>query len=125
MPEQRQVFKYSLPQIATMLGKFKTTAVYASGALLASGFWLLMDIALYSKYAYGGKADVTIVDWIPAICSFLGMIIVSSVDRDLLTGDSLQYSGNCDAWKARLVVFLGFALHAGGMAGSVVSLLIL
>src|ERR1051325_2963121 len=63
---------------------------------------------------------VTFVDWIPGICSALGMLVINSIDKSRLSADSFSYSGNGVAWKARLILFLGFALMAGGLAGSVV-----
>jgi hypothetical protein len=63
---------------------------------------------------------ITFVDWIPGICSALGMMVINSIDKSRLSADSFSYSGNGVAWKARLVLFLGFALLAGGLAGSVV-----
>ena len=65
---------------------------------------------------------VTFIDWIPGICSALGMLVINSIDKSRLSADSFSYSGNGVAWKARLVLFLGFALLAGGLAGSVVVL---
>lgn len=62
---------------------------------------------------------ITFVDWIPGICSALGMLVINSIDKSRLAADSFSYSGNGVAWKARLVLFLGFALMAGGLAGSV------
>ena len=65
---------------------------------------------------------ITFVDWIPGICSALGMLVINSIDKARLSADSFSYSGNGVAWKAKLVLFLGFALLAGGLAGSVVVL---
>ena len=48
------------------------------------------------------------------------MLVINSIDKARLSADSFSYSGNGVAWKARLVLFLGFALMAGGLAGSVV-----
>lgn len=67
-------------------------------------------------------AHITFVDWIPGICSALGMLVINSIDKSRLSADSFSYSGNGVAWKAKLVLFLGFALLAGGLAGSVVVL---
>jgi hypothetical protein len=67
---------------------------------------------------------VTFIDWIPGICSALGMLVINSIDKSRLSADSFSYSGNGVAWKARLVLFLGFALLAGGLAGSVVILVL-
>ena len=64
---------------------------------------------------------INFVDWIPGICSALGMLVINSIEKSRLSADSYSYSGTGVAWKARLVLFLGFALMAGGLAGSVVS----
>jgi hypothetical protein len=52
------------------------------------------------------------------------MLVINSIDKSRLSADSWSYSGNGVAWKARLVLFLGFALLAGGMAGSVTILVL-
>ena len=54
------------------------------------------------------------------MCSALGMLVINSIEKTRLSADSYSYSGTGVAWKARLVLFLGFALMAGGLAGSVV-----
>ena len=57
------------------------------------------------------------------------MIIVNLIDKQQLLsedGDGASWGdgtwGGGVAWRARLFLFLGFALMAGGMAGSVVSI---
>ena len=50
------------------------------------------------------------------------MLVINSIEKARLSADSYSYSGTGVAWKARLVLFLGFALMAGGLAGSVVSI---
>lgn len=47
------------------------------------------------------------------------MLIINSVEKARLADDSWSYSGGGVAWKARVVLFLGFASLAGGMAGGV------
>jgi hypothetical protein len=89
----------------------------------ALGFYTLIDISVWSKSALNGSdphVSITFIDWIPGICSALGMLVINSIDKSRLSADSFSYSGNGVAWKARLVLFLGFALLAGGLAGSVV-----
>lgn len=54
------------------------------------------------------------------------MIIVNLINKEHLIdedGESLSIGswGGGVAWRARLFLFVGFALMAGGMAGSVVS----
>jgi hypothetical protein len=66
---------------------------------------------------------IKFVDWIPGICSALGMLVINSIEKSRLQADSFSYSGSGVAWKARFVLFLGFALLAGGLAGSVVCIL--
>lgn len=52
------------------------------------------------------------------------MLVINSIDKARLSADSFSYSGNGVAWKARLVLFVGFALMAGGLAGSVTVLVL-
>ena len=47
------------------------------------------------------------------------MLVINSIEKSRLGADGFSYSGNGVAWKARFVLFLGFALMAGGLAGSV------
>jgi hypothetical protein len=62
---------------------------------------------------------MTFIDWIPVIFSALGMLIVNSIDKTRLSADNFSYSGDGIAWKARVVLFMGFAAMAGGLAGGV------
>ncbi|KAK1482571.1 hypothetical protein CCUS01_04184 [Colletotrichum cuscutae] len=83
-------------------------------------FYVMLDSAVWSKSARNGSdTHVTFVDWLPLIFSSLGMLIINSVEKARLSADSFSYSGNGVAWKARVVLFLGFAALAGGMAGGV------
>jgi hypothetical protein len=52
------------------------------------------------------------------------MIIINSIEKTRLSADSFSYSGSGVAWKARVVLFLGFASLAGGMAGGVTVLVL-
>ena len=47
------------------------------------------------------------------------MLIINSIDKSRLSGDGFSYSGDGVAWKARVVLFMGFAAMAGGLAGGV------
>lgn len=85
------------------------------------GFFFFIDASAYShSNKNGSKVHIKFVDWIPVICSSLGMLVINSIEKTRLSADSYSYSGTGVAWKARLVLFLGFALMAGGLAGSVV-----
>jgi len=101
-------------------------SVYASGAIFAISVFFVIDAASWSKSVRNGSDyHVTFLDWIPLICSVLGMLVINSIDKSRLSADSFSYSGDGGvAWQARLVLFLGFALLAGGMAGSVTVLVL-
>lgn len=80
----------------------------------------MLDSAVWSKSARNGSSvHVKFVDWLPLVFSSLGMLIINSVEKQRLSADSFSYSGSGVAWKARVVLFLGFAALAGGMAGGV------
>lgn len=80
----------------------------------------MIDAATFSKSSRNGSNfSVSFVDWIPGIFSTLGMIVINSLDKTRLSADSFYNSGDGVAWKARVVLFMGFAALAGGLAGSV------
>ena len=88
------------------------------------GFFFFIDASVFSgSNLNGSDVHIKFVDWVPGICSALGMLVINSIEKTRLSADSYSYSGTGVAWKARLVLFLGFALMAGGLAGSVVSAL--
>lgn len=114
--------------------------VYLAGALFAAGWWTFIDATLLSRYAInpldpksphdGIPVHVAFPDWIPGILSTLGMIIINLIDKEQLKGDDeggdwqgASWGGSV-AWRARLFLFVGFALLAGGLAGSITVLVI-
>lgn len=102
------------------LPSFSCRATSLINSQFSLGFFTFLDAAVYSHSQLNGSTiHITFVDWLPLICSFLGLLITSSLEKSRLSADSFSYSGNGVAWKARLVLFLGFALIAGGLAGSV------
>lgn len=57
------------------------------------------------------------------------MLVVNSIEKSRLLNDALGNGGgfggsSSTAWAARVLLFFGFALLAGGMAGSVVVLIL-
>ena len=101
--------------------------VYLSGALFALANWTFLDSAILSAHARSPYDEpqipppvhVSFVDWVPGICSLLGMLVVNMIDKDRIRGD--EGLGDARAvWRARLILFLGFAFMAGGLAGSAV-----
>ncbi|KAF9401925.1 hypothetical protein BGZ94_005059, partial [Podila epigama] len=88
----------------------------------ALGWWFFIDAVIYSKNYEGEKpVSVEFVDWVPGICSSLGMFIINLVDKASLRGDSYSFSSGSTSliWVARLILFIGFAFIAGGLAGSI------
>lgn len=113
----------------------RTLGVYLSGIFYALGFWCFLDAVLYSKHANASDVHVTLVDWLPFLCSTFGMLIVSSIEKSRLLQGALSSEGGLGgslggsldsrmAWQARSVLFCGFALLAGGLSGSIVVLII-
>ncbi|KAG9309993.1 hypothetical protein JVU11DRAFT_10027 [Chiua virens] len=112
-------------------GKYRRTiGIYLAGALFALANWTFLDAAILSAHAHSPYGEpqipppvhVEFVDWVPGICSLLGMLIINFIDKDRIRGD--DYGSPDAVWRARLFLFVGFALMAGGLAGSV-SLLVL
>lgn len=49
------------------------------------------------------------------------MLVINLIDKNMLGVESMNWErADRRAWTARSVLFLGFALMAGGLAGSVV-----
>ncbi|KAF8679902.1 hypothetical protein RHS04_04711 [Rhizoctonia solani] len=105
----------------------RALGVYTAGALFAFAHWVFLDACILSSHARP-PADsphdivplhVTFLDWIPGICSTLGMLVVNLVNKEQLLGEGFA-SGDAYVRRARIILFVGFALMAGGLAGSVV-----
>jgi len=108
----------------------RTIGIYAAGALFALANWTFLDAAILSAHARSpwGKDEpspvhVTFVDWVPGICSLLGYIIINMIDKDRVRGDD-SFGDSRAVWRARLILFIGFAFMAGGLAGSVTVLVL-
>ncbi|CAF9911753.1 MAG: hypothetical protein HETSPECPRED_000434 [Heterodermia speciosa] len=119
-----RLFRFQKPQWLNSPNT-RTAGVYLAGALFSLGFFFFIDASTYSaSLRNGSDINIKFVDWIPGICSSLGMLVINSIEKTRLSADSYSYSGTGVAWKARLVLFLGFALMAGGLAGSVAVLVL-
>ncbi|KAH7905530.1 hypothetical protein BJ138DRAFT_1103837 [Hygrophoropsis aurantiaca] len=109
----------------------RTIGIYLAGALFALANWTFLDAAILSAHAHSPYDEpqipppvhVAFVDWIPGFCSLFGMLIINLIDKDRIRGDEGFGDSNA-VWRARLFLFIGFALMAGGLAGSI-SLLVL
>ncbi|WVQ77956.1 hypothetical protein IAT38_000036 [Cryptococcus sp. DSM 104549] len=130
--DPRRVFRFNFPQFE--IGpKTRAIGTYLSGGLFALSYFLLFDAATLSSHAKPpSEHDVvpvhmSFVDWIPAICSTLGFLVTSLLDKSHLnaafSGDAWGGEGPA-AWRARVVLFIGVALMAGGLAGSLTVLIL-
>lgn len=96
------------------------------------GWWFFFDACLLSARATPPldapfdtvPVRVAFPDWLSPIFSTFGMIIVNLIDKQRLMTEGGFSSSDSVAWKARLFLFLGFALMAGGLAGSITTLLL-
>lgn len=92
--------------------------------------WTFLDAAILSAHAHSPYDEperpvpvhVAFLDWLPGICSLLGMLIINLIDKDRVQGNE-DFGDSRAVWRARLFLFIGFAFMAGGLAGSVVRLL--
>ncbi|KAJ9622447.1 Vacuolar protein sorting-associated protein 68 [Taxawa tesnikishii (nom. ined.)] len=115
-----RLFRFPKPQWLNSANT-RTAGVYFAGALFSIAVFVLIDAATFSKSPLNGSdVHMNFVDWIPGIFSALGMLIINSIDKTRLSADNFSYSGDGVAWKARVVLFMGFAAMAGGLAGGVV-----
>ncbi|KAG2108780.1 hypothetical protein BD769DRAFT_1392685 [Suillus cothurnatus] len=95
------------------------------GALFALAHWTFLDAAILSAHAHPPYEDPQIpppvhgqfIDWVPGICSLLGMLIINLIDKDRIRGD--DYGDSTAVWRALLFLLIGFAFMAGGLAGNV------
>ncbi|KAI9729507.1 MAG: hypothetical protein M1818_008479 [Claussenomyces sp. TS43310] len=117
--EQERLWKFKRPEWMNSAAA-RSAGIYTAGGLFSLAFYLLLDASIFSASALNGSDyHITFIDWLPLIFSSLGMLIINSIEKTRLAGDSFSYSGSGVAWKARVVLFLGFAFLAGGLAGGV------
>ncbi|GAB7354858.1 hypothetical protein MBLNU459_g5234t1 [Dothideomycetes sp. NU459] len=116
-----RLFRFPKPQWLNSANT-RSFGVYLAGALFSIALFVMIDAAVFSKSDKNGSdVHINFIDWIPGIFSALGMLIINSIDKTRLSADNFSYRGDGVAWKARVVLFMGFAAMAGGLAGGVVS----
>ncbi|ORX39622.1 hypothetical protein BD324DRAFT_614365 [Kockovaella imperatae] len=132
--DPRRVFTIAFPKFEVG-PKTRQIGTYLAGILFTFSFFLLFDAATLSSHAKppaDSPHDVvpvhmSFVDWIPAICSTVGFLITSLLDKSHLqsafSGDSWGSEGPA-AVRARVVLFIGVAFMAGGLAGSLTVLIL-
>ncbi|KAF2858452.1 UPF0220-domain-containing protein [Piedraia hortae CBS 480.64] len=117
------LFRISLPPILT--SHTRAIGVYTSGALFSISLFSLLDASLWSSsHLNGSLFHVTFLDWVPAIFSFLGLIIINLINKDHLLGEGAGYGDENHQWRLRVWLFVGFAALAGGLAGGVAVLVL-
>ncbi|ORE12040.1 UPF0220-domain-containing protein [Rhizopus microsporus var. microsporus] len=114
--EPRSVFVFGDP-LRFLSRKGRTIGAYLSGGLLAIGWWVFMDAVIIAP-KHNGYSAMGFEDWFSGILTTFGMIVINLIDKNHLQGEDTMYVDHSLIWKARLFLFLGFALIAGGLAGS-------
>ncbi|KAI7868595.1 hypothetical protein BDF14DRAFT_1791929 [Spinellus fusiger] len=94
----------------------KEIGVYVAGAMLACGWWCFLDALIQSSRE--DAISMGIEDWFSGIVTTIGMIIVHSVNKTDVFGDSDGIVSTHNAFSAKFFLFTGFALMAGGLVGS-------
>lgn len=113
-----------LPRLSS--GTIRSVGVYLSGALYSLAFFLVLDSALWSAHRNPSEVHIGFVDWIPLLLGSLGMTVINIVEKSQLSmgvfaGD---YGSGRGSWQAKVILFMGFALLSGGLAGSIVILVL-
>ncbi|GAB5585269.1 Vacuolar protein sorting-associated protein 68 [Umbelopsis nana] len=122
---RRSIFLFKIPNPFKFLGdKQRAIGVYAAGAFFAIGWWAFIDAMTLASRDPFKQVTIGFEDWISGILTTLGMLVINLIDKSSLHGDTFSYSGDSLVWKARLFLFVGFALIAGGLAGSVCVLIL-
>ncbi|KAI8063684.1 uncharacterized protein B0P05DRAFT_555267 [Gilbertella persicaria] len=120
--EPQSIFVFKNP-LRFLSRKGRQIGAYTSGGLLAVGWWIFID-AVINSAKYNGATSMGFEDWFSGILTTFGMVVINLIDKNRLQGESAMYAGSGLVWKARLFLFLGFALIAGGFAGACCVLII-
>ncbi|PVU94265.1 hypothetical protein BB561_002673 [Smittium simulii] len=103
--------------------KLSTYATYFSGALVC--WWFFIDGLVVAANTPDFGVSIGIEDWIPGILATFGMLIINSIDLSSLSDDNgFEYGASRLANRVKLMLFIGIALIAGGVAGSFAILVI-
>ncbi|KAI8370408.1 uncharacterized protein BYT42DRAFT_616960 [Radiomyces spectabilis] len=129
MDDSQRIFICTGRQCFTLGGKGREIGVYTAGMLFALSCWMFVDGLLFSSTLPNRVIPPGFEDWAPGIVAILGMITqvnndngsINLIDKEALNGD--EFDGRIP-WRARLILFLGFAMLGGGVAGSVTVLIV-
>ena len=124
---QAPSYIWRLPRRRPRKWNFSLSSYPITPIQFSLGIWTFLDAAILSAHAhpplnepdYPLPVHVTFADWVPGLCSLLGILVVNLIDKDRVRGDE-GFGDSRAVWRARLFLFVGFALMAGGLAGSVV-----
>lgn len=120
------IWNCALPRIPTAWrDQLRDLGTYLSGGLFTLGWWFFIDGLIISRHQHL-EVRSGFEDWIPGLLCTLGMLITNSIDLSLLREDGFgSYDSSTSlASKAKLTLFIGIALLAGGLAGSIAILAI-
>ncbi|RHZ52161.1 hypothetical protein Glove_464g8 [Diversispora epigaea] len=115
--ERYRICLIPISQLTQLVEKKRDVGIYAAGGLFAIGWWFFIDAVALSATKKDLPQDSPVIkfeDWLCGIFSTLGMIIVCSISK----------SGVFHSTRERTFLFIGFALMAGGLAGSATILII-
>lgn len=120
--------RFSLSNVFQLSSQtLRASGVYLSGALYSIAFYLVLDSALWSAHKNPSTVHIGFVDWLPLLLSSMGMAVINLVEKNRLNGGAAfgsEYGGMNDTWQAKIVLFMGFAFLSGGLAGSIVILVL-
>ncbi|KAI8341892.1 hypothetical protein BC941DRAFT_414761 [Chlamydoabsidia padenii] len=116
--EPRSIFVIKNP-FTFLSHKGRQIGSYLAGGLVAIGWWVFLDAVIQSSTSLeSNPVSMGFEDWFSGILSTLGMIVINLIDKSRLQGEAFSYAGSDLVWKARLFLFVGFALLGFGFAGS-------
>ncbi|KAK9764215.1 Vacuolar protein sorting-associated protein 68 [Basidiobolus ranarum] len=122
--ESRSPFLCSLPRLPSLGPRKREIGAYSAGILFAAAWWVFIDAIVVASTVHDLPVFIGFEDYVSGIICTIGMIIVNSIDLSILQGENFSYSGAGLAGKARMMLFIGMAAMAGGVAGSVAILCI-
>ncbi|KAG2066826.1 UPF0220-domain-containing protein [Suillus decipiens] len=94
--DPRRVCLNPFPDLNINFGKHRRTiGIHVAGALFALANWTFLDAAILSAHAHASYDDpqiplpvhVQFVDWVPGICSLIGMLVINMIDKDRIRGN--------------------------------------
>ncbi|KAI8970044.1 hypothetical protein BDF20DRAFT_915915 [Mycotypha africana] len=98
----------------------KQASGYIAGMLFALAWWIFIDGLVTNINLPDRQVIPGIEDWVPGLITTIGLILVSVIDKNSLSGTNAgDYFDEDFVWKVRLFLFFGFAMLAGGFSGSV------